>query len=378
METRILIGADIVPTKNNYHEFIKGNVETLIGTKMSDILHNMDFTIFNLEVPLTDTIDPLPKCGPNLQAPCETIKGIKKINPFFFTLANNHIMDQKTQGLDSTINILTRENIKYAGAGNNLHEASKPFIFEKNGIKVGIYCCAEREFSIASEHKAGANPFDPLYSLDHIRKLNEDVDYTIVLYHGGKEHYRYPSPYLQKVCRRIVECGADLVVCQHSHCIGCEENWGKGKIIYGQGNFLFDDSDSEFWKTSLVIELIFKDDKNIEIKYIPILKVDNGIRIAENEEKEKIIKEFKARSKQIREAEFIEIQYKKFAQSYINTYLRTGMPHNNSILNKVINKLSKERWFVNRLKKEQKLALCNYLECEAHRELFIQGLKDSL
>ncbi len=141
--------------------------------------------------------------------------------------------------------ILNRENIKYAGAGNDLKEASKPFVFEKNGIKIGIYCCAEREFSIATENKAGANPFDPLFSLDHIRLLKKDVDYVIVLYHGGKEHYRFPSPNLQKTCRRIVDSGADLVVCQHSHCIGCYEDWETGKIIYGQGNFLFDDSDSE-------------------------------------------------------------------------------------------------------------------------------------
>lgn len=63
---------------------------------------------------------------------------------------------------------------------------------------------------------------------------------------------------------------------------------------------------------------------------------------------------------------------------YINTYLRTGMPHNTSLFNRVFNKLSKGTWFERRITKEQKLALCNYLECEAHRELFLQGLKVSL
>lgn len=217
MDTKILIGADIVPTKSNYVEFIEGNVETLVGKTMCDLLHEMDFTIFNLEVPLTDVISPLQKCGPNLQALSKTINGIKKLNPYFFTLANNHILDQSVQGLKATMEILNRENIKYAGAGNDLKEASKPFVFEKNGIKIGIYCCAEREFSIATENKAGANPFDPLFSLDHIRLLKKDVNYVIVLYHGGKEHYRFPSPNLQKTCRRIVDSGADLVVCQHSH-----------------------------------------------------------------------------------------------------------------------------------------------------------------
>ena len=60
---------------------------------------------------------------------------IKKLNPYFFTLANNHILDQSVQGLKATMEILNRENIKYAGAGNDLKEASKPFVFEKKWNK---------------------------------------------------------------------------------------------------------------------------------------------------------------------------------------------------------------------------------------------------
>ena len=62
---------------------------------------------------------------------------------------------------------------------------------------------------------------------------------------GGKEHYRYPSPDLQKICRKFIDKGADLVVCQHSHCIGCEEKYNHGTIVYGQWNFLFDRSNIE-------------------------------------------------------------------------------------------------------------------------------------
>lgn len=255
MPARIIIGGDIVPTESNRKLFAGANVDELIGTDLKELLRRADYTIFNLEVPLTDTENPIPKCGPNLIAPTETVNGLKAINPYFFTLANNHILDQGEQGLFSTMNCLGEAGIDYAGVGRNLDEASKGFIKEINGIKVGIYCCAEHEFSIAIEHSAGANPFDPLESMDHISTLKNQSDYVMVLYHGGKEHYRYPSPYLQKVCRKCVDKGADLVVCQHSHCIGCEEKWNGGTIVYGQGNFLFDDSDNEYWKTSLLVVL---------------------------------------------------------------------------------------------------------------------------
>lgn len=255
---KILIGADLVPTQSNYHLFQIGAVDELIGYDLKRELRNADFTIFNLEVPLTDRIEPIEKCGPNLRAPVDTIKGLKSINPHFFSLANNHILDQGRHGLENTIEVLDWAGIGYAGAGANLEEAKKPYIVEIQGIKVGIYCCAEHEFTIAKKHEAGANPFDPLESFDHISQLKQKCDFVIILYHGGKEYYRYPSPNLQKVCRKFVEKGANCVVCQHSHCIGAMEEWKvesgqKGVIVYGQGNFLFDYSESEFWKTSLLI-----------------------------------------------------------------------------------------------------------------------------
>jgi len=133
--------------------------------------------------------------------------------------------------LKSTQDILNKQDIPFVGAGENLSVASKPYIIQNDELKIGIYACAENEFTIATESSPGANPFDPLESLDHIQRLKEKCDYVLVLYHGGKEHYRYPSPYLQKVSRKIVEKGADLVVCQHSHCIGCYEEYKDATIV---------------------------------------------------------------------------------------------------------------------------------------------------
>ncbi|MFR5171890.1 MAG: CapA family protein [Clostridium paraputrificum] len=269
----ILIGADLVPTKSNMEFFESGNITELIDERLIVELNQARYRIFNLEVPLVDKETPIKKCGPNLIAPTQSVLGIKKLGVNFFTLANNHILDQGEEGLFSTINTLTDAGIAFAGAGNTLEEASKPFIFEFNGKKVGVYCCAEHEFSILSESRAGANPFDPLESLDHVQDLKNKTDYVIVLYHGGKEHYRYPSPYLQRVCRKMIEKGANLVICQHTHCIGCEEKYKSGTIVYGQGNFLFDMSENEYWQTSIVIRI--KD--NFEIEYIPLKK--NGLKV---------------------------------------------------------------------------------------------------
>ncbi|AXH51540.1 CapA family protein [Clostridium perfringens] len=380
----IIIGADIVPTKSNINLFDNADIDKLIGNDLKILLNNSDFTCFNLEVPLIDKLSPIEKCGPNLIAPTSSIKGLKTINPYFFTLANNHILDQGIQGLTSTMNLLKDNNIAFAGAGNNIKEASKPYVFEKSGIKVGIYCCAEYEFSIATETLAGANPFDPLESLDHINKLKEKCDYVIVLYHGGKEHYRYPSPYLQKICRKIVEKGADIVICQHSHCIGCEEIWKDGRIIYGQGNFLFDNSDSEFWQTSLLIKinLDIKNNKN-KISYIPLIKKDNKVRIANTKQATLIMEDFFKRSEEIYCEDFVKINYKKFAKSMQWQYLSAfSGKFSKNIFYRIINKLTKNnfvRFYIGRrYSPKERIVIENFIQCEAHRELILEGLRDKI
>ena len=269
---------------------------------------------------------------------------------------------------------MNQAGIAYTGVGSTPDEAAKPYVFSCDGRKIGVYTCAEHEFSIVTEHSAGANPIDLLESPDHVANLKEQCDYVIVLYHGGKEHYRYPSPNLQKVCRKLVEKGADFVVCQHSHCIGCEEKYQGGTIVYGQGNFLFDDDDSEFWKTSLLISI----GDAFKIEYIPLVKNGSTVRMAEGDTADAILADFRFRGRQIQESGFIEAEYARFSQEMLNHYLMTFSRKGNRFAFRVVNKLTHGKWakgVAARLPQTYKLALMNYIQCEAHRELFAQGLK---
>lgn len=378
---RIIIGADIAPTDSNKKLFQEGNVSELIGYELLELLQMADFSCFNLEVPLTDQISPIDKFGPSLSAATNSVVGIKKMNPSFLTLANNHIMDQNVNGLVSTIKVLQENQIAFAGVGFIPEEASKPFVAQVGNKRIGIYCCAEHEFSIIRKDSPGVNPFDPLESLDHIQALKAETDYVIVLYHGGKERYRYPSPRLQRVCRKIIEKGADLVVCQHSHCVGCEEKWSGGTIVYGQGNFLFDNSKSEYWRTGLLIELRL--DEVVTIEYHPIVKKDNTVRIASREEATEILSAFQNRSREILEDGFIEKTFQSLAdEMYFNYWGNIFAKTTKTLWFKALYKLTQgkiQEWVVQRkIDKRSILAMRNYLDCETHQECFAQGLKERL
>ena len=370
----ILIGADFVPTDTNEQYFINGDAECLLGEELCQLLKSADYRIFNLEVPLTDTATPISKCGPNLIAKTATVELFKRLHINLFTIANNHIMDQGINGYKSTVQTLNSSAINHVGCADCLHDAVKPYIFRIDGRIIGVYVCAEHEFSIATETSAGANPFNPLESPDHVLELKKQCDYVIVLYHGGKEHYRYPSPDLQKTCRKFIDKGADLVVCQHSHCIGCEEKYNGGTIVYGQGNFLFDYSKSEYWKTGLLIQI----DEEFEVSYIPIMKEKNRVRKATESEAESILGEFDKRSELIKQPGLLEEKYERFADEMINNYLLEflGKRH---FLFKVANKLFGKycvKWRIrNKYQRKNMLALQNFIECESHRELLLTGIK---
>lgn len=380
--THIIIGADLVPTKQNLKEFEKGKSIDLIGDEIAKIIRDSDFSCFNLETPLINGNEEcIDKWGPCIGAPASTVYGIKALNIDFLTLANNHIMDYGAEGLQSTIEALKTAGIQYSGVGSNLDEARKVFYTFVNGIKIGIYCCAEHEFSIASEHKSGVNPFDPMNSLDDVKssKEEEKADFLIVLYHGGKEHYRYPSPKLQKICHKLIEKGADLVVCQHSHCVGCKEEYKGGTIVYGQGNFIFECGETdECWKSAVLIDINILDNSH-KIDYIPIIRNGNGIRLAKNKDADDIIDSFNVRSNEISNPQFVHENYQEYVEQQRSTYLGAFLGHKTFFfrgLNRITNGFLVRRKIKSLYRKKERLCLRNFIECEAHREMILTLLKE--
>ena len=373
---KILIGADIVPTKNNLEFFCKGNISAFVDESVINVLNSYDYRICNLETPLCNKKTPINKCGANHFTPTTAINSIKKLRINLCAMANNHIMDQGINGLISTIDTLKKNEINYCGVGDSIEDAEKIYLIEQNGEKIGVYNCAEHEFSIANENHPGANPFDALYSFDYVAKQKQNVDYLIVLYHGGKEYYRYPSPYLQKICRRFIEKGADLVICQHSHCIGSKEQYNGGTIVYGQGNFIFYDESNPCGNTSLLVGV---DTFNKTVFYHPI-SYNGKVCMLKKQESNKVLYDFNNRSEKLLDIDFLKKEYDSFAYNKSRDYLKVFMGKRmGNLLYRIINRLSKGLFYDYLIKRtydnRSLITILNYIKCEAHNELIIKGLE---
>jgi poly-gamma-glutamate synthesis protein (capsule biosynthesis protein) len=76
-------------------------------------LEQFDYVVGNLELPFLEKGKPFGAKSVNLKSVPENVKLLKHLNINVVTLANNHMFDFGQQGVDSTIELLEKNNISY-------------------------------------------------------------------------------------------------------------------------------------------------------------------------------------------------------------------------------------------------------------------------
>lgn len=372
--TKMMLFGDICPTNDTLSLFESGDAENLFNDVLVDV-KQADYVIGNLEFVLTDSPNSIQKAGPVLSAKTKCINVLKQANFKLLSLANNHIKDCGEDGVASTIETCRKVGIEITGAAANLSKAKEPFITEINGLKIGVIAFAEQEFNTATESEFGANFFDPYEDLDLIEKTKASVDYLIVIYHGGIEYHPYPSPQLKKKCRKFIDKGADLVTCQHSHCIGTIDDYNDKKIIYGQGNSIFGFREKDpSWNQGLIIELEWNS-QNVKpvIKFVPIQATKNGIRKMDKDEGEKLLEKVAEMSLKLKDDAYLEQEWLKFCKQKEGLYFPFYFGYNRILIH--LNRLTKNG-LIRLLYPKSKLRTShNIIRCEAHNEVIQTLLK---
>lgn len=346
----ITLCGDVSVTQKNRHLWDHADAKTAFGS-VCDLFQSSDRVIINLECALTESETAIRKFGPNLKGPTKVASILKDAGVTDCGLSNNHIYDFGRTGLNDTLDALDKAGLNYTGIGINEEDSRKDLIIQQNGKTVRVITVCEHEYSYAMDDFLGARPYDPYDTAEDIRVAKANADYVIVMYHGGKEHCKYPSPRLRKLCRAMITDGADLVLCQHSHCIGCTEEYKDGTIVYGQGNFHFiypKIARAKDWNEGLAVRIDLNDKPQVDL--IPVVVTETGIDLATGEKKEEILAGIKERSMDLHNGKWLE-HWHAFCESFRSTYEKAIAD------------------FANRGELDIEL-FAHYLDCEAHTDVW--------
>lgn len=366
---KIIIGADLCPINRNLPNFLKGDTKSIFNDLLTEF-ENSDLSIVNLECPFIEKNTPIKKDGPVFGVESVCINSIKEAKIDVVNLANNHIMDHGPNGLMNTLNVCAKAGISTVGAGKNLDEARKILIKNIDKKRIGILSVAEHEFSIATENSWGANPLDLIDYVRNVKSHSDSFDYLIVLFHGGNEHYPYPSPKLKDTCHFMVEMGAQAVIVQHTHFASSYEEYKDAHIFYGQGNLILDEPkylNRKSFHEGFLIKIIIADDLRSTVEIVPFNQSDSqlGARKMTSEGKQLFLESFNERSNSIKDDNFIHSQWLQFCDSKKYEYLGRILGYN-----LLFRKLNKNGMLVKHFyNKDVLLCLQDFITCESHWEV---------
>ena len=183
------------------------------------------------------------------------------------SLASNHAMDWGEDALLDTVELFQARGIQVIGAGRNLHEARKPAIVERNGVRIAFlaYCSILQTGYAAGHGKTGIaplrahtyyEPFDYQAGVpprvvtvpfeDDLAAMVEDIvaakqaAHVVVLSLHWGIHFipRMIADYQTIAAKAAFEAGADIILGHHAHTPKAIEVRRGKSCFYSLSNFI--------------------------------------------------------------------------------------------------------------------------------------------
>jgi poly-gamma-glutamate synthesis protein (capsule biosynthesis protein) len=199
-------------------------------------------------------------------------------------------------------------------------------------------------------------------------------DFLIVLLHSGIEYYPFPTPRQMETCRFIIEQGARMVVCQHSHCAGCYERYQNGHIIYGQGNLLFDSPGADqSWHEGFLVRLMISPDLNCEWQPVPYVQSEAqpGVSRMPPAREQVFLNTLAERSRVLQDPGRVKTAWEDYCAERHHYFMSCMLGHN-----RLLRRLNRNNGAISRLCREEKLLLLtNIVRCDIHRETALTVLE---
>lgn len=241
-------------------------------------LREADIAFANLETPLSDDA----RWSGAFRTPSVFADGLRWAGLDVVSTANNHALDAEGDGLVDTREALWQAGIGAVGTGHDLEDARRPFVIERNGLKIGFlgYAIAVNDGSsaFAQPDRSGVAPLDPFIIKEDIRALRDQVDYVVLSFHWAIENSQDTHPMAREFAHEMIDTGADIILGHHPHVPRGVEVYNGKAIFYSLGNFIFGHNHT-YWMDNYLARLTLAADGIRQIEVLPI--AGSGTKLAQ-------------------------------------------------------------------------------------------------
>ncbi|HEY43423.1 MAG TPA: CapA family protein [Anaerolineae bacterium] len=255
-----------------------------------DLLTPADLTVGNLESALGDLGSPANK-GYTFRTPPEAAEVLAQAGFDLLSLANNHALDYGPLALQQAMDLLHQQEIAIVGAGANDAAAHAPYFQEINGLTLAFLAYVHVPVEVrgfdtqtwtAASNRPGMAWANPGRIQADVAIALDQADLVIVLLHSGYENVPDPSSPQVAAAHAAIDAGASLVIGHHAHVLQGVEFYGEGVIVYGLGNFAFEDGGPP---ESAVLNVWLDRDGVRGMEFVPIvIETDGHPRLAGEDE----------------------------------------------------------------------------------------------
>ncbi len=276
-----------------------GKLSSSISQDALDIMNASDIMVVNNEFPYTAGGAPQEEKQFTFRADPSTVSYLKDMGADVAILANNHVYDYGSTGLNDSLDVLNGAGIVPLGAGNNIDEASAPAYFEINGIKIALIAATQIErqdhpntIGATADHGGTFRCWTGELIYEKIAEAKQNADFVIACIHWGTEKVTEPDHYQLNQAPKLEEAGADLIVGDHPHVLQGFTYYNDTPCIYSLGNFWFNSSALD----TGILTATFTSDGIKSLQFIPARQEGCSTKLVHGAEAGRILSEMRALS----------------------------------------------------------------------------------
>jgi len=244
----LVAGGDVMLERGATELLLDEGPKGIFG-ETAGMIFSADIALLNLEGVISRKGKKVPKTY-NFRFIPEVAEALRAAGVDAVLHANNHVFDYGEDAFLDSLSWLEQAEIGVIGAGKNIEDASRSFVFSNGKEKIHVYGLAsfprERNgwdgVTAAAEKDTAGMLHSGKGGREKLKErfLSSDADVTnILFFHGGTEWSIHPDASTRELYTDLINAGADIVIGSHPHVVQGFE-WVNGKpVFWSLGNYVF-------------------------------------------------------------------------------------------------------------------------------------------